>query len=165
MRLIAAMAFAAVVGLSAPAAAQDINGFFGRLGGAWSGSGTVKTDPAAAAGATTCRLSGTPAGQQVTITGSCDGAAQGAQLSVVLRYSDATRDFVGTFQGGTERGTASLSGRLTGNTLSMRVTSESGETSLLALTFVGAEQIALKVSGKDKGGKTVDYVSLALRKS
>jgi hypothetical protein len=160
------VALALSLGLgAAPALAQDGTAFLAKLGGTWNGGGKVAADRASPAGATSCRLTGSPSGVQVTITGVCDGAARGAQFSVVLRWSDPTKEFVGTFQGGAESGTATLSGKLSGNTLSMRVTSRDGTTSSMSLTLSGNDQVTLRVTGKDNDGKPAEFVSIALRKA
>lgn len=161
-----ALALTGALALTAPAQADDGAEFLTKLGGAWAGSGSITTDAGAAPGATTCRLQGAPSGSSISITGKCDGAAKGANLAVILNWSDAQKSFAGTFQGGAETGTASLSGRLSGNTLTMRVSSENGATSTLSLTLSGANRITLQVSGKDqKTGKPVNFVSLGLSKA
>ncbi|TPQ48719.1 hypothetical protein C2U72_22225 [Prosthecomicrobium hirschii] len=160
--------FAAVVAAGlAPSVARADEGadFIAKLSGSWTGSGSITASGGEAPAATTCRLQGAPAGSSITVTGKCDGAAKGANLAVQLTWSGDQKTFVGTFQGGAEAGTASLSGRLSGNSLVMQVTSQNGAVSTLTLTVSGANRLSLAVSGKDsKSGKPVQYVSLGLAK-
>lgn len=148
--------------IALPAAAQDGNAFLARLAGSWSGSGTVTTAAGATPGATTCRLTGSPSGGSVTVSGSCDGAARGATLAMVLRWSEPTQQFMGSFQGGSEAG--SLTGRLSGDTLLLTISSPGGGTNSMLLTLNGSSA-TLKVNAKDTAGKSFNFVQLGLRKA
>lgn len=160
------LAAAIAVATSAmPAHADQGTDFLAKLGGSWTGSGQVRSEPGAAPGATRCRLSGSGSGTTMTISGACDGAAKNAQVLVDLRWSAATGEVLGTFQGGGETGTANLNGRISGHSLTMRVTSQNGGTGTMVLTLSGDRAASLKVSGRDaKAGKTVTWVDVRLAK-
>lgn len=163
--MIAAAAATMTAAVPFGAAAEDGKAFLAKLAGDWAGSGRLVAAVGAEPEATSCRLSGAPTAAGVSITGSCDGAARGAKLAVVLRWSEPTGEVLGTFQGGAESGTANLSGRLSGNTLTLRVSSEGGGADRMVLTLSGAGQASLRLTGKAKDGKAVDFVSLGLRKA
>lgn len=162
-RLAAVTMALSVAAVPSLAAGQDGPAFLGSLAGQWAGSGAIRSDEAAPAQATSCRLTGQPSAAGVSIAGSCDGAGRGAQLLVVLRWSHGTGEVIGSFQGGAESGTAALSGRLDGNTLTLKVSSETGAPKQMTVTLAGG-QASLKLVGRSKAGQPVELVSLGLRK-
>lgn len=157
-------AFAVLALSAAPALADEGTDFIARVSGSWSGSGTIRTGASEPPGATTCRLTGRASGASLQISGACDGAGRGANLSVSLTWVPATRQFTGSFSGGAESGTASLVGRVSGNTVTLAVQSSGCGRSNMTFSLSGATA-RLTVSGKDSTGKTVQFVALPLRKS
>ncbi|MDR3372579.1 MAG: hypothetical protein P4L98_02510 [Ancalomicrobiaceae bacterium] len=152
------------LGLQSAASAADGAAFLTDLAGPWTGSGYIRTNAADAPASTKCGLSGTASGNQVSIEGACDGAAMGAHMAVVLRWNAALGQVLGTFQGGSEVGTANLAGKIDGTALRMQVTSASGATSRLALSKSG-RQLSITIAGNDrKTGKPVTWVQIALKK-
>jgi hypothetical protein len=87
-----------------PAVADEGTDFIAKLTGRWSGAGTIRTSANDAPGATRCSLNASGSGAAVVISGSCDGAGRGANLSVSLKWVAATRQFTGTFSGAAESG-------------------------------------------------------------
>jgi hypothetical protein len=162
--MIATTALAMLLAGGGTASADDPKAFVAKLAGTWEGGGTITTDASAAPGPTNCRLDGAIAGDAVNFNGACDGAARGAKIYVALRWNDPTQQFVGEFLGGTQTGTAKLSGKLAGNTLSMQVTAQDGSVSRLVLQLSGERAIDLKLTGT-AGGKPVTFVTLGLRKA
>ncbi len=158
-------AAALLLGAIYPAQASDDGArFVQNLAGSWAGGGTV-TIGDGEPGATNCRLSNAVNGTTVTIAGSCDGAARGANLVVVIKWSEQTREFVGSFTGGAESGTAQLNGKLNGDTLNLRVISTNGQASTMTLTLAG-NRASLRVLANDAAsGKQIDVVKLALTKA
>jgi hypothetical protein len=138
--------------------------FIAKLAGRWSGAGTIRVSATDAPAATSCRLNASGGAASLQISGACDGAARGANLSVSLTWVAATQQFTGTFSGAAESGTASLYGRLRGTTLVLNVTSSSGGRSTMTVALRGNTAARLSLSGRDRSGKAVQYVSLPLRK-
>jgi hypothetical protein len=139
--------------------------FIAKLQGSWSGAGTIRVSANDAPAATRCALQARGGGASLQISGSCDGAARGANLSVSLNWVAATQQFTGTFSGAAESGSASLYGRLNGSTLSLAVTSSNGGRSSMTLTLQGSKGARLSVSGRDRAGRSVQYVTLPLSRS
>lgn len=156
------LAFAAVLLSPQIALADAGTDFLAKLNGRWSGAGTIRTSASDAPAATRCSLQASGSGTSLQISGSCDGAARGANLSVTLNWIAATQQFSGTFSGAAESGTASLVGRVRGSTLSLGVTSSGGGRSTMTLTLQGTKGARLSVAGRDSAGRTVQYVSLPL---
>jgi hypothetical protein len=123
--------------------------FIAKLAGRWSGAGTIRVSATDAPAATSCRLNASGGAASLQISGACDGAARGANLSVSLTWVAATQQFTG---------------RLRGTTLVLNVTSSSGGRSTMTVALRGNTAARLSLSGRDRSGKAVQYVSLPLRK-
>jgi hypothetical protein len=136
--------------------------FIAKLQGRWTGAGTIRVSANDAPAATRCSLQARGGGSSLQISGTCDGAARGANLSVTLNWVAATQQFTGSFSGAAESGSASLYGRLNGQTLALSVTSANGGRSSMTLTLQGAKGARLTVSGRDGAGRSVQYVALPL---
>lgn len=158
--------FVFLAGLALPQVAFADAGtdFLAKLAGRWSGTGTIRTAATDAPAPTKCTLQANGGGTALHISGTCDGAARGANLSVTLNWVAATQQFTGTFSGAAESGTATLYGKLNGSTLTLNVTSAGGGRSTMTLALQGVSA-RLGVSGRDGAGKPVQYVALPLRKS
>lgn len=137
--------------------------FLAKLQGRWSGMGSIRTSATEAPGATRCTLRASGGGASLQISGSCDGAARGANLAVSLTWVAATQQFTGSFSGAAESGTASLYGRLNGSALGLNVTSADGGRSTMTLSLQG-NSARLTVSGRDGSGRTAQFVALSLSK-
>lgn len=136
--------------------------FIAKVSGRWTGAGSIRTAAAEPPAATRCTLQASGGGPTLSITGSCDGAARGANLAVSLTWVAATQQFTGTFSGAAESGTANLYGRLNGSTLNLNVTSANGGRSTMTLALNGTSA-RLAVSGR-AGGRVVQFVTLNLSK-
>ncbi len=108
--LIAALIFAL------PARASDAQ-FLQSLSGNWTGGGPVRMTPDSSPVNVSCSLAGEAAAASASLGGSCTGMVIfSREIGADLQLQGGT--FVGTYVG-SPRGTASLSGRLSGNTLEM----------------------------------------------
>lgn len=142
MRLVTTLA-ACLLATPLVAAPADI-ALLARLAGNWQGSGALHDGGAPAPIA--CRLTGTPAGDRLRITGQCSGAAKGAKLDAELRWSDGPGLYVGRFQGASLSGTRQISGKRRGDALMLRISGD-GSAQALAMDFSGDDNLRLTISG------------------
>jgi hypothetical protein len=111
----------AVVALFAagPVNAAGEGDFIGHFNGAWSGSGTVIKG--SMPWHVSCRVSGQPDRNRITIAGDCSVAIVDVRISADLTYDPATDSYSGTYIGA-KVGPAHLFGKRTGNTVHLAIT-------------------------------------------
>lgn len=128
--LAAICGFAAISG-TANASEAD---FLRRFHGSFAGSGQVRMEQGEAPHAISCRASGRSTANSVNISGTCSAGMMSKSISASLRASGNGR-YTGTFNG--INGSASLSGRRSGNSIVLAVS--------------GAEPATMTISNSGSG--------------
>jgi hypothetical protein len=112
--LAATCAFAAISG-TAQASEAD---FLRRFHGSFAGNGQVRLEQGEAPHAISCRASGRATASTINISGTCSAGMMSKNISASLRAAGNGR-YSGTFNG--IKGSASLSGRRSGNSIVLAV--------------------------------------------
>lgn len=113
-RFALAAAFAA---LALPASASEAE-FLKRFHGSFAGGGQVRLDEGGESHAILCRVSGSATATTVNLSGTCSAGMMSKNISASLRATKNGR-YAGTFKG--VNGSASLSGRRSGNSIVLAV--------------------------------------------
>ncbi|MBO0902330.1 hypothetical protein [Jiella sonneratiae] len=116
-------ALAAGLSVAAAGAAQAAPDYFARFDGAWHGGGSVRVRQLPSAVDVSCDMAGSRRGREAfTLGGDCRAMLfMRRQIAATLRYDPKAKLYTGTYTGSTS-GPATLSGRLKGDTLDLKVT-------------------------------------------
>lgn len=147
--LLAALAFAALLGAaSAPGHAAERT-FLDRFLGSWTGTATVIDNDRPMN--VTCRITGTPDDNHISIGGYCNAGILSRAISAELTFDPKTNRYSGTYIGD-DVGPARLSGTRDGNTVRLTITwpkPVNGDT-VAKMTIVNAGNGTLKITLDDK---------------
>jgi hypothetical protein len=157
----AGLAGAAVIGISATTPAQaDESAFLARFEADWSGGGKVLRRANEEAWNVTCTMTQNQAANTIDIGGNCRAAlVLSKAIGAKLKVDPATGIYKGTYVGAAE-GTAQLSGKRSGDTLTLTITwpkAINGDTkATMIIRNPGNGTLQIKVLDKNgAGGPTV----------
>jgi hypothetical protein len=147
--LLAALGFAAFLGAaSAPVHAAERT-FLDRFLGSWSGTATVIDNDRPMN--VSCRITGTPDDNHISIRGRCNAGIMSRAISAELTFDPKTGRYSGTYVGD-DVGPARLSGKRSGNTVRLTITwprPVNGDT-VAKMTIVNTGNGTLKITLDDK---------------
>jgi hypothetical protein len=162
-----AFAFVALV-VAIPAKAQDAD-YLARFAGDWTGGGSVQRNETEQPRKVTCRITGTPSANAVSIRGKCRAAVIFTRNIGVDVRVDSSGRYTGTYTG-SKIGPASLSGARSGDTVTFTVTWPKpvmGDTTA-TMTIVNDGNGRLRFTVVDKlgaGGPEAKVTDLSFTKS
>jgi hypothetical protein len=170
---VAAIVVASSVGTTSAAAGAADDAFLQRLAGSWKGKGQMRPNSTAKVEPVSCRMSATWNGgaKSLRLSMNCRGIDVNFSSTSVLRTVQASNAIHGSWSGALGIGGTSVSGRRSGNSLALSMTTKDKDTgrtirSKVYLQLSGnGRLLSNSVSSQDgKTGATFRLLSLSMQK-
>jgi hypothetical protein len=158
---------AAAMLLPALSAQADETGFLKRFDGAWSGTGLVQRKIEEGPHQVSCKMTGAPTSDGVSISGVCRAAVIfSRQIRADLRYDPGSGRYSGTYVGA-KVGPARLSGKRNGDAVILTIfwpkPVNGDKTATMTIRNPGDGNLRIVVAAKPRpGGSNAEVTNLAL---
>ena len=173
LAVIVAVALASSVsGISANAGSAD-EAFLQRLAGSWKGRGKMRPNSTAKLEPVSCRMSATWNGgsKSLRLSMNCRGVDVNFSSSGVLKTQGRNNVVLGSWSGALGLGGANISGRRSGNALSLTMTTQDRKTgkpirnSVYLRLSGNGQRLSNSVNSQDgKTGRTFRFLTLSMRR-